>query len=205
VLLSWSTYVALGDSLSAGRGDEGRDGRPVGWAQRLADVLSVRTAVRCRLINLAADGATVGQVLAEQLPAVAAYGPDLVSVTVGMNDIRVRGFDELSFKAGFGQLLEALTATEATVLTCTLPDVTAIMALSPDLAGVARERLRLASDIIREQAESYGARCLDAWAMPDVADPELYDADRVHPNSRGHQLMAAACADMLAPRRLAVG
>ena len=103
--MSWSTYVALGDSLTAGRGDEGRDGRPVGWAQRLADVLSVRTAVRCRLINLAADGATVGQVLAKQLPAVAAYGPDLVSVTVGMNDIRVRGFDELSFKAGLGQLL----------------------------------------------------------------------------------------------------
>ena len=60
-------------------------------------------------------------------------------------------------------------------------------------------------DIIREQAESYGARCLDAWAMPDVADPDLYGTDRVHLNSRGHQLMAAACADMLAPRSLAVG
>jgi lysophospholipase L1-like esterase len=203
--LSWSTYVALGDSLTAGRGDEGRDGRPVGWAQRLADVLSVRTAVRCRLVNLAVDGATVRQVLTGQLPAVAACGPDLVSVTVGMNDIRVRGFDKRNFKAGLGQLLETLAATQATVLTCTLPDITAIMTLSPDLAGVARERLRLASDIIREQAESYGALCLDAWAMPDVADPDLYGADRVHPNSRGHQWMAAACADMLAPRSLAVG
>jgi lysophospholipase L1-like esterase len=203
VLLSWSTYVALGDSLTAGRGDEGRDGRPVGWAQRLADVLSVRTAVRCRLINLAVDGATVGQVLAKQLPAVAACRPDLVSVTVGMNDIRVRGFDELSFKADLGQLLETLAAAEATLLTCTLPDITAIMALSPDLAEVARDRLKLTSDIIREQAESYGARCLDAWAMPDVADPEFYAPDRVHLNSRGHQWMAAACADLLAPRSLA--
>jgi lysophospholipase L1-like esterase len=204
VLLSWSTYVALGDSLTAGRGDEGRDGRPVGWAQRLADVLSVRTAVRCRLINLAVDGATVGQVLAKQLPAVAACRPDLVSVTVGMNDIRVRGFDELGFKADLGQLLESLAATQATLLTCTLPDITAIMTLSPDLAEVARDRLRLTSDIIREQAESYGARCLDAWTMPDVADPELYAADRMHLGSRGHQLMAAACADLLAPRTLAV-
>ena len=201
--MSWSTYVALGDSLTAGRGDEGRDGRPVGWAQRLADVLSVRTAVRCRLINLAVDGATVGQVLAKQLPAVAACRPDLVSVTVGMNDIRVRGFDELSFKADLGQLLETLAAAEATLLTCTLPDITAIMALSPDLAEVARDRLKLTSDIIREQAESYGARCLDAWAMPDVADPEFYAPDRVHLNSRGHQWMAAACADLLAPRSLA--
>jgi lysophospholipase L1-like esterase len=202
--LSWSTYVALGDSLTAGRGDEGRDGRPVGWAQRLADVLSVRTAVRCRLINLAVDSATVGEVLSKQLPAVSACRPDLVSVTVGMNDVRVRGFDELSFKADLGQLLEALAATQATVLTCTLPDVTTVMALSPELAEVARERLRLASDIIREQAESYGAVCVDAWAMPAAADPELYAPDHLHPNGRGHQFLAAACADQLAPRSLAL-
>jgi lysophospholipase L1-like esterase len=204
-LLSWSTYVALGDSLTAGRGDEGRDGCPVGWAQRLADILSVRTTVRCRLINLAVDSATVGQVLSKQLPAVTACRPDLVSVTVGLNDVRIRGFDELSFKADLGQLLEALAATQATVLTCTLPDITAIMALAPDLAEIARDRLRVASDIIREQAESYGARCLDVWSMPEAADPELYAADHVHPNGRGHQLLAAGCADALAPRRLAVG
>ncbi len=202
--MSWSTYVALGDSLTAGRGDEGRDGCPVGFAQRLADVLSVRTAVRCRLINLAVDGATAGQVLSKQLPAVTACRPDLVSVTVGMNDVRARGFDELRFKADLGQLLEALAATQATVLTCTLPDVTAVMALSPELAEVARERLRLASDIIREQAESHGALCVDAWAMPEAADPELYGPDHMHLGSRGHQLMAAACADKLAPRSLAL-
>jgi lysophospholipase L1-like esterase len=200
VQLIWSTYVALGDSLTAGTGDAGRDGRRIGWAQRLADVLSVRTAARCQLTNLAVDGATVAQVLSEQLPAAAAARPDLLSVTVGMNDIRARGFDELSFKAGLGQLLEALAATEATVLTCTLPDITAIMTLSPEMAGIARERMRLASDIIREQAESYGAVCLDVWSLPGITDPDLYGPDRVHPNSRGHQLMAAAFADKLAPR-----
>jgi lysophospholipase L1-like esterase len=200
VLLSWSTYVALGDSLTAGRGDEGPDGRPVGWAQRLADILTVRTAVRCRLINLAVNGATVRQVLGKQLPAVAATRPDLVSVTVGMNDIRARGFDELSFKSDLGQLFESLAATQATLLTCTLPDVTAIMPLSPNVAELARERLRLACDIIREQAESYGAVCLDAWSLPGVADPDRYCSDRVHPNRKGHQFLAAACADKLAPR-----
>jgi lysophospholipase L1-like esterase len=200
VLLSWSTYVALGDSLTAGRGDEGRDGRPVGWAQRLADILSVRTAVRCRLVNLAADGANVGQVLGKQLPGVAACRPDLVSVTVGMNDIRVRGFDELRFKADLKQLFEALAATQATLLTCTLPDIVSVMNLSPELRDVAHERMRQASDIIREQAESFGATCLDVWAMKDVADPDFYAPDHVHPNSRGHQFMAAACADQLAPR-----
>jgi len=198
--LTWSTYVALGDSLTAGTGDVGRDGRRVGWAQRLADILSVRTAVRCRLTNLAVDGATVSQVLSGQLPTAAAARPDLLSVTVGMNDIRARGFDELSFKAGLGELLEALAGTEATVLTCTLPDVAAIMPLSPEMAEIARERMRQASDIIREQAESYGAVCLDAWSLPGITDPDLYSPDRVHLGSRGHQLMAAAFADQLAPR-----
>jgi lysophospholipase L1-like esterase len=198
--LTWSTYVAMGDSITAGRGDEGRDGRPVGWAQRLADILTVRTTVRCSLTNLAVDDATVRQVLSKQLPAVAARRPDLVSVTVGMNDIRVRGFDELSFKADLGQLFEALAATQATLLTCTLPDLTLVMSLSPELHEVARERMRLASDIIREQAESYGAVCLDVWSLPGMADPDLYGPDGMHPNHKGHQFIAAACADQLAPR-----
>jgi lysophospholipase L1-like esterase len=198
--VAWSTYVAIGDSLTAGRGDEGRDGRPIGWAQRLADILGVRTTVRCSLTNLAVDGATVHEVLSKQLPAVAARKPDLVSLTVGINDIRRRDFDELSFKADLGQLFEALAATQATLLTCTLPDLSVIMSLSQDLHEVVRERMRLASDIIREQAESYGAVCLDAWTLPGVTDPDLYAPDRLHPNSRGHQFIAAACADKLAPR-----
>lgn len=198
--MAWSTYVAIGDSLTAGRGDEGRDGRPIGWAQRLADILSVRTTVRCGLTNLAVDGATVHDVLCEQLSAVTVHKPDLVSVTVGINDIRRREFDELSFKADLGQLFEALAATQATLLTCTLPDLTEIMSLSPDLREVVRERMRLASDIIREQAESYGAVCLDAWSLPGITDPEFYGPDHLHPNPRGHQFIAAACADKLAPR-----
>jgi len=47
---------------------------------------------------------------------------------------------------------------------------------------------------------SYRAICLDAWSLPGITDPDLYSPDRVHPNSRGHQLMAAAFADKLAPR-----
>ena len=198
--MSWSNFVALGDSLTAGKGDAAPDGRPVGWAQRLADVLSVRTAVRCALTNLAEDRATVGSVLAEQLPKAAPAEPDLVSVTVGMNDIRARGFDEMTFKSELGQLLEGLAATKAKVLTCTLPNIAAIMPLPPELTEIARERMRMASDIIREQAESYGAVCLDAWSLPGLTDPELYSPDRMHPNGKGHQFIAAAFADKLAPR-----
>jgi lysophospholipase L1-like esterase len=197
--MTWSTYVALGDSLTAGRGDAGSDGHRIGWAKRLADILSARTAVPCVLTNLAADGASVAVVLGQQLPSVASISPDLVSVTVGMNDIRAREFSERSFADGLARLLDSLTATGATVLTCTLPDIAALMSLPSELVDFARQRMRQASDIIREQSAVRGALCLDAWVMSDAADPDLFSPDRIHPNAQGHRLMATACAGLLLP------
>ncbi len=199
-MLNWSSYVALGDSLTAGRDDPGPGGVRIGWARRLAGILSARSAVPCVLTNLAADGASVAVVLERQLPSVARIGPkkpDLVSVTVGMNDIRDPAFSEERFAAGLGRLLDGLTTTGATVATCTLPDIAAIMSLPADLVGLARQRMRRASDIIREQAASRGVVCLDVWVMPGAADPELFGPDGIHPNASGHQLMADAFAALL--------
>ena len=33
--------------------------------------------------------------------------------------------------------------------------------------------------------------------MPAAADPDLFGPDRIHPNASGHQVMAAARADLL--------
>ena len=195
--MGWANYVALGDSLTAGRDDHGPGGARIGWARRLAGILTARTSVRCVLTNLAFDGASTGVVLERQLPSVAGLGPDLVSVTVGMNDIRDPGFDGERFAAGLGLLLDGLSGTGATVLTCTLPDIAAIMPLPAHLVEVARQRMSQASGIIREQAARRAVICLDAWAMPGAADPHLFGPDRIHPNGSGHQLMADAFAALL--------
>jgi lysophospholipase L1-like esterase len=195
-VLSWPNYVALGDSLTAGRDDEG-SGLQVGWAWRLARILTTRTGVPCALTNLAVNGADVMAVLESQLPRLARTGPNLVSITVGMNDIRDPGFSTDRFAAGFGRLLDGLTVTGATVLTCTLPDIAAIMPLPAELVDVARGRMREASEIIRDRAAERGALCLDVWVMPAAADPDLFGPDRIHPNASGHQLMADASADLL--------
>ena len=196
-MLSWSNYVALGDSLTAGRDDHGPGGARIGWAQRLAGILSTRTAAPCALINLASDGASVTTVIEQQLPPAERLGPDLVSVTVGMNDIRDPGFSQDRFAAELGRLLDGLIPTGATVLTCTLPDIAEILPLPAGLVALARQRMREASDTIREQAAACGVLCLDAWSMPAAADPDLFGPDRIHPNASGHQLMAALCADLL--------
>ena len=41
------------------------------------------------------------------------------------------------------------------------------------------------------------AICLDLWVMTGAADPGLFGADRIHPNARGHQLIADAFAALL--------
>ena len=197
-LRSWSRYVALGDSLTAGRGDFAADGQPVGWARRLADILTDRTCVACRLTNLAVDGATVGRVVAQQLPQLDGARPDLVSVTVGMNDIRGLEFRSEEFGADLERLLDELAATGATLLTCTLPDVAEVVELPAAHIEIARQRLSAASAIIREQSARHGAVCLDTWAMAELAaSPELFTADRLHPNTSGHLRLAEEFADLL--------
>jgi lysophospholipase L1-like esterase len=195
---AWRRFVALGDSLTAGRGDVGPDGRYIGWARRLADMLSDQCPARCELTNLAVDGADVATVMERQLPQVVELQPDLISLTVGMNDVRLREFDSNAFTAGLGKLLAALAGTGAAVLTCTLPDVSAVVELPAEYVVIAQQRLRQASDIIRSQSVRYQALCLDTWAMPDAAtDPALFTADRLHPNANGHRKLAAAFAELL--------
>jgi lysophospholipase L1-like esterase len=198
-VLTWSRYAALGDSLTAGRGDTGPDGRPIGWARRLADLLTARTGIRCGLTNLAADGAGVSAVLGQQLPSLAGIRPDLVSVTVGMNDIRAPDFTRDSFAVGLRKLLDGVAATGATVLTCTLPDIATVIRLPADLVDLAHQRMWQASEAIREQAAQHGAVCLDIWTMPDAGNPDLFTPDRIHPNASGHRRIAAAFADLLLP------
>jgi lysophospholipase L1-like esterase len=197
-ITSWSRYVALGDSLTAGRGDLCADGRPLGWARRLAAILTDRTGVACTVTNLAMDGATVGRVLEHQLPKLDGERPDLVSVTVGMNDIRGAQFRPAEFSADLAELLDALSATGATMLTCTLPDIAAVVELPPEHIEIARQRLGEASDVIRDQSARHRAFCLDTWEMRDLArSPELFTADRLHPNASGHRRLAFAFADLL--------
>jgi lysophospholipase L1-like esterase len=192
----------LGDSLTAGQGDLDAQGRPVGWARRLCSLLTQRTGLPYFLTNLAVNRATVAEVLADQLPALSGAHPDLITFSTGINDIR-GAFRKDAFAAQIDRAYAGATATGATVATMTLPNIVAMLPVPAELLDVARELMEQANDAIRCAARAHGVLFVDAWYSPEVADPDFWSEDRVHPNARGHQLIAEAFADLLSASMLA--
>lgn len=194
--MSQVTYVALGDSLTAGRGDLDNGKRPVGWAQRLCRMLEERSGQSYEFINLGVPHATVAEVAADQVPVLAGAGADLVTVWAGMNDIR-GGFEPGVFAREVDELFERVAVTAPTVATMTLPNIVSILPLPKELLGVARQLIVRANDAIRTAADAHGLLYVDAWYAPEVAEPGFWDKDRLYPNAHGHAVIAGAFSDLL--------
>jgi lysophospholipase L1-like esterase len=194
--MTQQVHIALGDSLSAGKGDADLEGRPVGWARRLCSLLSDATGSTYAFTNLAVNRATITEVIAEQLPALAGATPDLITVTIGINDIR-GVFDPEQFAVDADRLFGVLTGTGATVVTMTVPNIVHLLPLHPGLHDAARQLLEMANDAIRRSADARGALYLDAYAAAEPADPGFWQADRLHPNPGGHDVIARAVAELL--------
>jgi lysophospholipase L1-like esterase len=183
-----STYVALGDSFTAGR--ESIEAER--WADRLAAGLR---AVNPDLVyrNLAVDGASSADVL-EQLPAALALRPDLVTVICGANDVLLSSRPNIAgYERRFAEILEKLRTeigTEAAILTATAPESWHFMELRP------RTRARLVRALFDLNvatlavAARHDVFCLDVAGHPGLGDRANFSADGLHPSSLGHERAA---------------
>ncbi|GAA1055960.1 hypothetical protein GCM10017608_13830 [Agromyces luteolus] len=77
-------YVALGDSAAQGIGASRPDHSYVGLLARLIRDTTRRTV---RVVNLSVSGATTTLAVQDQLPKLAKYRPDVMTVSIGANDI----------------------------------------------------------------------------------------------------------------------
>src|SRR5690349_18981924 len=64
------------------------------------------------------------------------------------------------------------------------------LALRPD-------RVTMYNELVREVADVHGATIVDFWRLREYRDPRLWDVDRLHMSSAGHQRMAIAVLDTL--------
>ena len=185
-------YVAVGDSSTEGLDDPDGAGGYRGWADRFAaHIASAQGSVL--YANLAVRGRRTRRVLEEQLEAATALRPDLATVFTGTNDVVARRFDAEAIGSDVELMQRRLIECGATVLSFTLPDLTAVM----PLGRLARGRVRRLNEACRRASASTGAILVDLAAHPVAGDPRLWSPDRLHANARGHARMADALADAL--------
>ena len=184
-------YVALGDSTVHGVGATSPVTNYVSrLGQRLRSVYSA-----ARLVNLGANGATAAEVVSSQLPRLVALRPDLVTLSVGPNDI-TRKRTAPQYERDIETILRTLSnRTRAVVVVNLIPDLT----VTPRFKGHAEEAavgemvLRF-NEVLLRQAGAHGVEVVDLYA-PSRREvprhPELISADGYHPSDYGYSRWAA--------------
>ena len=172
-------YVAIGDSAAQGIGAS-RPGRSyVGFVA--AHIRSI-SSKEVRVVNLGISGATVGIAIAKELPALAKLQPDIVTVSIGANDMPT--FEPSRFAAQLDELFAALPTH-------------AIVADLPTFYFLpAEKKVRIANALLRDAAASHGLtvvplheamRRQGLWGVTTQFAGDLF-----HPNDRGYRVWASA-------------
>jgi lysophospholipase L1-like esterase len=188
--------VTLGDSITIGMGDPAPHApKDVwrGWVRLLADGLPDP-----ELHNLAVLGAQAKHVERDQLPAALELRPDIATVVVGINDTLRAGFAPERTGQSVARTVAALRASGAEVLTMRLPDPARMFGLPDALARPLSRRMRGVNAELDRVAAQFGTLHWDASGDPESYDRRNWSVDRLHPNERGHRLIACRFWDQLA-------
>ncbi|SHN29119.1 SGNH/GDSL hydrolase family protein [Cryptosporangium aurantiacum] len=192
-------FAALGDSVTEGLGDPLPGGGWRGWAALLAEGLSSE-----RFVNYASSGATTARVVDEQLPSALEFAPTVASVVVGVNDVLRPNFDPAAIEDRLDHVVSALCASGAVVLTARMPDPGRMLRLP----GALRRPLGRRTDDLNTAVQAVASRHrtihVDLADHPAVADRSAWHVDRLHPNERGHRVVAREFAGALADRGVPV-
>lgn len=179
-----SSYVALGDSFTAGR----ESIEALRWADRLAEWLRAANP-ELTYANLAVDGATSAEVL-EQVPRGLDLSPDLITVICGANDILLTSRPDVTgYEERFSLILQQLRdgAPEAAILTTTAPETWHFMELRPRTKARLVKALSDLNGVTRTVAARHGVPCLNVASHPGLTDRANFSADGLHPSSQGHE------------------
>ncbi len=189
--MRYTRFVAVGDSLTQGRGDTDQLGNPRGFADLLAQALRPARSGTPSLAyaNLARASVRTREVTRHQVRATVAFEPDLLTVVAGVNDVIALRFDQRSVATDveemFGDLRRGLPRT--TILTATLPDLGHVNTL----ARLWKQRVEQLNEATRRSASRHGLQLVELADGPPMTLAEL-SLDRVHPSAEGHLRFARA-------------
>lgn len=194
----YRSYVAMGDSLTEGLGDEGFDDDRTnkGWADRLSHLLAREATAFGQSFdyaNLALRGSNSLHILTAQLERALELSPDLVTIMTGANDLswlpwRKRAIDHMLR----GALIRLYDIGTHVVL------VNTVRPAHTTLAKVLIHRSREMSRIIARIADEFGTPVVDVHSLTEFEQLDLWASDLVHFSSQGHALVTNHVASVLA-------
>jgi lysophospholipase L1-like esterase len=188
------SWVALGDSLTAGHGQGERT-----WVDQVCARLC-RSGWDAEVHNLAVAGARAEDVARDQLPAALTARPDLVTLFCGGNDVLLSVRPDLSsFAAAYDGIAGRIRAElpEARVLVATYPELAHMLPLRERARERVARGFKGVNAVIRGAARRHGCALLDFARLVESSDGSIFADDGVHPSAAGHALAARAFGDAI--------
>lgn len=194
-------YLSLGDSTAAGWG--AHDATQT-FTFKIASSLA-RRGFRVHVVNVAVGGATLRDVIENQMPKLQAVRPDLVTISIGANDA-TRGTNLIEYSNDLKTLQNALQqSTARQVLWANTPDMTQTPApptLFSQMFGVrARRQNALLEKTIADTIIDI-INLHDDGKLIYARDAELYASDLFHPSAKGYAVWSKLFIEKLRPEKM---
>ena len=167
---TYSSYVAIGDSLSEGLGDFTfhQTRRYNGWTDRLAGLLAKQASeqdIDFEYANLALRGSKLSVIMQWQLKRAIELQPELVTVMAGSNDLMTNPEHMPKLRDQYRAGVERLLDSGSDVIL-----VNTINPLHLQVFKPLRYRAERMSEMITDTAEKFNVPVLDLFGIQSFAD-----------------------------------
>jgi lysophospholipase L1-like esterase len=178
--MTFSSYIAIGDSFTEGFGDELADGTPRGWADLVAHGLAAAGPVS--YANLAIRGRKLAPIVTEQLDAALAQHPALLSLNGGGNDL-------MRPRVSIGSIADQLEKAARRAVAAGTHVVLASGA-NPSrhipLGGLLQRRGDGLANAVKARLPIAGVTFVDNWSDGELTELKYWSIDKLHLNALGH-------------------
>jgi len=182
-------YVAIGDSTVEGVGSS----HPKKSFPALVFRKIKKDKKNASFYNLGKSGARIKDVVEHQLPKAISLKPDLITISVGSNDLRHRT-NLKHFEKDYYYLLKTLrNKTSAKIIISNIPDLSLLPSLSIFVKYLAKFMARRLNQIIAKHSSQFKCVLVDLYEGSRIYSKkykDLISGDGFHPSDKGYSLWA---------------